>query len=284
MKLTTLPSRSKINSKIFIMPNPRSSKALPKMAKKATAVELKEAFTSHLQHMKSQVERLSQIAERLGHKLTGKKCKAMEGLIEEGAEVLEADGPGPVIDAALIAAAQRVEHYEISAYGTARWLAKLLGHEDVVYLLQETLDEESAPDEEALQSLSLEEILPAAVADGEPEVSDQEKPARAPAKNEAAFHGVGDERQGGLDPPDLPGCPASPAAGPSRRAGSRRRRPEGGRRTPSRENGRRRQSSPRARRRPGWSAAGTRPQVPRPQAARTSGARAATRVRLNSGE
>ena len=178
MKLTTLSKLFEDQLKDIYNAESQILKALPKMAKKATAVELKEAFTSHLQETKQQVERLSQIAERLGHKLTGKKCKAMEGLIEEGAEVLEAEGSGPVIDAALIAAAQRVEHYEISAYGTARSLAKLLGHEDVVELLQETLDEESAADEK-LSNLSLEEILPAAVADGEPEVNDREKPARA---------------------------------------------------------------------------------------------------------
>jgi ferritin-like metal-binding protein YciE len=87
----------------------------------------------------------------------------MDGLIEEGSEVLEAEGPGPVIDLALIAAAQRVEHYEISAYGSARALADQLGHEDVVDLLQETLDEESAADEK-LSSISEEELLPTAVA------------------------------------------------------------------------------------------------------------------------
>ena len=136
-------------------------KALPKMAKKASPA-LKEAITSHLEETKHHVERLDQIGQTLGIKLTGKKCKAMEGLIEEGAEVLEAEGPGPVIDSALIAAAQRVEHYEISAYGSARALAGQLGHEEVVELLQETLDEESAADEK-LTSISEEEILPAAV-------------------------------------------------------------------------------------------------------------------------
>ncbi len=136
-------------------------KALPKMAKKASSKGLKEAITSHLQETKHQVERLDQIGQIVGIKLTGKKCKAMEGLVEEGAEVLEAEGPGPVIDSALIAAAQRVEHYEISAYGSARALARQLGHEDVVELLQETLDEESAADEK-LSSLSEEEILPSA--------------------------------------------------------------------------------------------------------------------------
>ena len=138
-------------------------KALPKMAKKASSSELKKAITSHLEETRHHVERLDQIGQTLGVKLSGKKCKAMEGLIQEGAEVLEADGPGSVIDAALIAAAQRVEHYEISAYGSARALASHLGHDDIVELLQETLDEESAADEK-LSSISEEEILPTALA------------------------------------------------------------------------------------------------------------------------
>ncbi len=95
-------------------------------------------------------------------KLTGKKCKAMEGLVEEGAEILEAEGPGAVLDAALIAAAQRVEHYEIAAYGTARALAEHLGHDAVVDLLQATLDEEAAADEK-LSAISLEDVLPVAI-------------------------------------------------------------------------------------------------------------------------
>jgi ferritin-like metal-binding protein YciE len=138
-------------------------KALPKMAKKASFKGLKEAITSHLEETKNQVVRLEEIGQSLHIKLTGKKCKAMEGLIEEGAEVLETEGPGPVIDSALIAAAQRVEHYEISAYGSARALARQLGHEEAVELLEETLDEESAADEK-LTSLSEDEILPAAAA------------------------------------------------------------------------------------------------------------------------
>jgi ferritin-like metal-binding protein YciE len=115
-------------------------KALPKMAKKASSTVLKDAMTSHLQETKNQVERLNEIGQTLGIKLSGKKCAAMEGLVEEGSEIIEAEGPGPVIAAALIAAAQRVEHYEISAYGSARALAEHLSHDEVVALLQETLE------------------------------------------------------------------------------------------------------------------------------------------------
>jgi ferritin-like metal-binding protein YciE len=163
MKLPTLAKLFEDQLKDIYNAESQILKALPRMVKRASAGDLKEAFASHLKETKQQVERLDQITARLGHKLTGKKCKAMEGLIEEGAEILEAEGPGPVIDAALIAAAQRVEHYEISAYGTARALAEQLGHEDVVELLQETLDEESAADEK-LSGISLDDVLPAAVA------------------------------------------------------------------------------------------------------------------------
>jgi ferritin-like metal-binding protein YciE len=136
--------------------------ALPKLARKATSTGLKKAITSQLETTKRQVERLDWIGRGLGIQLTGKKCKAMEGLIEEGAEVLDAEGPEPVIDAALIMAAQRFEHYEISAYGSARAFAGQLGHHDVVELFQESLREESAADLR-LSSLSEEEILPTAV-------------------------------------------------------------------------------------------------------------------------
>ncbi|WP_088255313.1 ferritin-like domain-containing protein [Fimbriiglobus ruber] len=122
-------------------------KALPKMAKKASAPELKTAFTEHLEVTRKQVERLEQIFTELGVSPKGKKCKAMEGLVEEGKEVLEEDGKPEVIDAALIACAQRVEHYEMAGYGCVRTFAKLLGYEDAEELLQATLDEEGEADQ-----------------------------------------------------------------------------------------------------------------------------------------
>jgi ferritin-like metal-binding protein YciE len=161
MKLPTIAKLFEDQLKDIYSAENQLVKALPKMAKKASFPELKDAISSHLEETKHQVERLRQIGETLGIKLSGKTCHAMEGLIEEGGEVLEAEGPAPVIDAALIAAAQRVEHYEISAYGSARALASQLGHEDVVELLTETLEEESAADEK-LTSISEHEILPAA--------------------------------------------------------------------------------------------------------------------------
>lgn len=145
-------------------------KALPKMAKAAATPELKKAFTSHLEQTRGHVERLQRIADIMGFKPGGKKCKAMEGLVEEGGEVLDEKGEEPVIDAALIAAAQRVEHYEISAYGSARAMAEQLGRDDVAKILQSTLDEEAAADKK-LTGISEGGVLIAAMACGGAEVA-----------------------------------------------------------------------------------------------------------------
>ncbi len=123
-------------------------KALPKMAKGASSDELKEAFESHFEQTKEHVQRLTEIFDRLEEKPTGKTCQAMKGLIEEGSEMLEQEGDESVIDAGLIAAAQRVEHYEIAAYGTVRTFANLLAENDAAELLQQTLDEEGETDKQ----------------------------------------------------------------------------------------------------------------------------------------
>jgi ferritin-like metal-binding protein YciE len=133
-------------------------KALPKMAKKASSATLKAAFTSHLKETEGHVARLEAIGKTLDMKLSGKKCKAMEGLIEEGKEVLEEEGEPSLIDAALIGAAQRVEHYEMAAYGSTRAMAESLGQKKVVDLLQQTLNEEGAADKK-LTKIALEEVL-----------------------------------------------------------------------------------------------------------------------------
>lgn len=140
-------------------------KALPKMAKASTDPALAAAFESHLDETRNHVRRLEQAASSLGFKPSGKTCKAMRGLIEEAAEVLDERGESAVIDAALIAAAQRVEHYEISAYGTARAIAEQLGENEVAALLQATLDEEAAADER-LTDISEGGVLTAARACG----------------------------------------------------------------------------------------------------------------------
>jgi ferritin-like metal-binding protein YciE len=123
------------------------TKALPKMSKAASSEELKAAFDEHLEVTQTQIARLERCMELLGGKAKGKTCKAMEGLIAEASEKLELDADPAVIDAALIGAAQKVEHYEIAGYGTVRTFAEVLGEDEVAELLQQTLDEESETDE-----------------------------------------------------------------------------------------------------------------------------------------
>ena len=130
-------------------------KALPKMAKAASSDELRAAFEEHLEQTKNQVQRLDQIFGMLDENAKGKKCVGMEGLIKEGAELMGEDYEDEVMDAGLIGAAQRVEHYEIAAYGTARTFAELLDEQEHVSLLQETLDEEKETDQK-LTALSEE--------------------------------------------------------------------------------------------------------------------------------
>jgi ferritin-like metal-binding protein YciE len=123
------------------------TKALPRMAKGASAPELKTAFETHLQETLGQIERLEKVFEILGKSPRGKVCHGMKGVLEEGAEVLEETKKGtPVRDAALISAAQRVEHYEMAGYGCVREYAKLLGQKEIAKLLDETLAEEKAAD------------------------------------------------------------------------------------------------------------------------------------------
>ena len=121
-------------------------KALPKMAKRASHDELRTAFQEHLATTEEQVRRLETIFDDLGKTARGKKCIGMEGLISEGQEMMQEDMEPAVLDAALISAAQRVEHYEIAAYGTLRTYARQLGLEKHANLLQQTLDEEGATD------------------------------------------------------------------------------------------------------------------------------------------
>lgn len=120
--------------------------ALPKMAKKAQNAQLKRAFEDHLEVTQQQVARLEQIFEGLGKAARGKKCKAMEGLVEEGKEMMQEDMEPEVMDAALISIAQKIEHYEIAGYGTVRSYAQLLGEDQAAKLLQQTLNEEGDTD------------------------------------------------------------------------------------------------------------------------------------------
>lgn len=122
-------------------------KALPKMAKACSSEELGDAIRMHLDETQNQVGRLETVFEMLGIPAKGKSCKGMKGLIEEGSEATEEAEEGPLRDLAIIAAAQRVEHYEISAYGTARTIGEQMGNNRVVKLLQQTQEEEKAADE-----------------------------------------------------------------------------------------------------------------------------------------
>jgi ferritin-like metal-binding protein YciE len=122
-------------------------KALPKMAKACTSDELRAAFEEHKTQTEKQVERLESIFEGLGKAARGKHCHGMEGLLKEGEEMIKEEEPSAALDAALIGAAQKVEHYEIAAYGTLATYAKMLGNEEALSLLLETLDEEKTTDE-----------------------------------------------------------------------------------------------------------------------------------------
>jgi ferritin-like metal-binding protein YciE len=123
------------------------TKALPKLAKAATSAVLREAFESHLEETRGHVDRLEQVMRGLGEKVRGKHCDGIEGIIEEGKSVMEEDFDETTMDACLIAAGQRAEHYEMAAYGTLVAWAKAMQHTDAAELLQETLNEEKAADE-----------------------------------------------------------------------------------------------------------------------------------------
>jgi len=146
MELKDLEDLLKEDLKDVLNAENQITKALPKMIKKASHEELKAAFEAHLEETKEQISRLEQVMESLGMPARGKTCKAMQGIIEEGKEVMEEDMADDVMDAALIGAAQKVEHYEIATYGTLCTYAELLGLKDVKKLLGQTLEEEKQTD------------------------------------------------------------------------------------------------------------------------------------------
>jgi len=136
--------------------------ALPDMAEEATNPELKRAFNEHLEQTRQQKDRLDRVARNLGEDLSGETCQAMKGLIKEGKEMIKQRATDPVKDAGLIAAAQRVEHYEIAGYGTVCTFAEMLGRHDDLELLQETLSEEKNTDER-LNKIAKQTVDPAAL-------------------------------------------------------------------------------------------------------------------------
>ena len=151
MSLDTLESLFLDQLKDMLHAEKQLVRALPRMAKAASSPELEAAFTKHLKETQGQVQRLERVFRELGENPRTKVCRGMAGLVEEGKEILEEDGEDAVIDAALIAAAQRVEHYEIAAYGCLVTYAELLGQDRAVRLLQENLAEEEAADQKLTQ-------------------------------------------------------------------------------------------------------------------------------------
>lgn len=127
------------------------TKALPKLAKAASSPDLKAAFTEHLEQTKGQITRLEEVFEHLGQKAKSKPCLAMKGLIEEGQEQTQEDAEGSIMDLMLIGAAQKVEHYEVSGYGTVRTLAEAIGNDEVASLLRQTEEEEAETDRKLTQ-------------------------------------------------------------------------------------------------------------------------------------
>jgi len=155
-------------------------KALPKMAKASSNAELRQAFEEHLRQTSEQVSRLEQIFESLEEKPTGKKCLGMEGLVKEGAETMQGKYGEAVMDAAVIGAAQRVEHYEIAAYGTVRAFAELLGEEQHISLIEQTLNEEKQADEKLTQ---LSEEINSQASEGDDEESEDRESRTGMAKS-----------------------------------------------------------------------------------------------------
>ncbi len=151
MKLSSLEDLLHDNLKDLYSAENQLVKALPKMAKAASTPDLSAGFTEHLAQTRVHVQRLEEVCKQLGVSPKGKKCAAMEGLIEEGKEMMEQDAAPAVMDAGLIAAAQRVEHYEMAGYGCVREWAEQLGHQAAADLLEQTFDEEKATDEKLSQ-------------------------------------------------------------------------------------------------------------------------------------
>lgn len=170
----------------------RITKALPKMIKAATSEELSAAFEEHLQQTEEQITRLDRIFESMDKAAGRKTCQAMVGLIEEGQSLMEEDASDSVMDAALIAAAQKIEHYEIATYGCLRDWAQLLGNDEVARILQQTLDEEGETDKkltEIAQSLNVEAV------DGDEEDAEPVRASRSSTSSASSSSRSGSSRK-----------------------------------------------------------------------------------------
>ncbi len=163
----------------------RLVKALPKVAKSASSEKLRSAVEEHLEQTKGHVDRLKEIFDNLGEKPSGKKCAGMMGILKEGEELMDEDFEGEVMDAALISAAQRVEHYEIAAYGCVRTWAELLGENEASSLLEKTLEEEKETDEKLTQ-LAEEINVQAKEQGSEGEEGEEEEAPRGKARGARA--------------------------------------------------------------------------------------------------
>jgi len=159
-------------------------KALPKMAKASSNSQLRQAFENHLRETSEQVSRLEQIFDMLGEKPTGRKCLGMDGLVKEGSETMQESYRDEVMDAAIIGAAQKVEHYEIAGYGTVRTFAELMGEDEHVSLLEQTLEEEKNADQ-TLTSLSEEINSQAEEGEGESEGRETSKERKSTSRRAA---------------------------------------------------------------------------------------------------
>lgn len=173
------------------------TRSLPKIARKVTSEELRAGLEAHLRQTEEQIERLNQAFELLGEPARGKKCRGMQGLIEEGQEHMQEHQQGSGLDAIIIGSAQKVEHYEIAAYGTARTWASQLGHSEVASLLEQTLEEEKSTDKK-LTELAESMVNPQAAQEGgeEEEEAEPEQRGRAASRTKS----VAAERPGGRKP------------------------------------------------------------------------------------
>lgn len=171
----------------------RIIKALPKIAKHAQSEELRSALTQHLRETEKQATRLEQVFKSIGETARGKKCDGIMGILEEGNNAIEELEEGPVLDAALIAGCQKVEHYEIASYGTLAYFAELMGHERAKELLGTTLDEEKAADEK-LNAIATSEVNREALMSGGEDEDEMEEDEERPRARRSASMAMANER------------------------------------------------------------------------------------------
>ena len=202
----------------------RLTKALPKMAKAATSPELKTAFTNHLRETEEQIDRLEQVFQSISEPVRGKKCDGIMGIIEESNTAISELDEGPILDAALIAGAQRAEHYEIAAYGTLAYFAELLGEDEAKNLLGETLDEEKATDEKLTVLAKAKVNREALLGVGAEEGDEEQESFAMRARRSASSMAMANDRSGTGGRSSSRGSGSSRSRSTSSRGGSSSRR------------------------------------------------------------